>query len=163
MKLASNFNKDESDVRRYIITLWRAFHVFSQTTTNHVVDFSTATGANTSARTRRDAWRRRFRKSWIRETISLVSAALPGNVVGVSILSHNGVAATVVSRVVHMRKTGGRGVTVRRVLSPTSTNDIIIVGKIFRRVVAKWSRTHAYTHICMYLYNERGTTWLRPV
>lgn len=56
-----------------------------------------------------DAWKRHFRKSRIRETISLVSTALPGSVVGISILSHNGIAAAVVSRVVHMRKTVEEG------------------------------------------------------
>lgn len=53
-----------------------------------------------------------------RNDFARVRAALPATVAGISILSHNGIAAAVVSRVVHMRKTGGRGVTARRVVSP---------------------------------------------
>lgn len=69
-------------------------------------------------------WRRRFRKSRIRETISLVSAALPGSLAGISILSHNGSGCF--TSCSHAENRGGRGVTARRVASPRLASPHVV-------------------------------------
>jgi len=118
----SNFSKHENETRCYIARSWYALYYFllQKIASGFLPDGCKHFGT--------DAWRRHFRKSWICETISLVFAVLPGSIVGISILSHNGIAAAVVSRVVHMRKTVEEGawqrVASHRLASP--------------RVVHKW-------------------------
>jgi len=103
-----------------------------------------------------------------------VSAALPAGVAGISILSHNGIAAAVVSRVVHMRKTGGRGVTARRVASLRLASPRLadVRKRHYNRREDFSSRSRSneprtrvrvFVRLCVRSYNERGITWPRPV